>query len=56
VRWWCEEELDHAIFVFRDAASLQQIGDQLFSGAHEEVLSAAVEKCASSQRPLETNP
>jgi hypothetical protein len=47
VRWWYEEELDHAIYLFRDAATLHRVTDDLFSGAHEGVIAAALEKWAS---------
>jgi hypothetical protein len=47
VRWWYEEELGHAIFLFGDVATLQEVTADLFSGAHERVLAAALEKWAS---------
>jgi hypothetical protein len=46
VRWWYEEELGHAIFLFRDPATLSEVTTDLFSGAHERVVLAAVEKWA----------
>jgi thymidylate kinase len=47
VRGWYEEELDHAIYLFRDAATLQRVTDDLFSGAHERVIAAALDKWRS---------
>jgi hypothetical protein len=47
VRWWYEEELGHGIYLFRDAATLQVVTDDLFSGAHEGVVAAALKKWGS---------
>jgi hypothetical protein len=47
VRWWYEEELGHAIYLFRDAATLRRVTANLFSGAHEGVVAAALEKWGS---------
>jgi hypothetical protein len=44
VRWWYEEELDHAIYLFSDAVSLKAVTDDLLSGAFDNVVTAALEK------------
>ena len=46
VRWWYEEELGHPIYLFSDAVTLQAVTNQLFSGAHQRVLNAAIDKWA----------
>jgi hypothetical protein len=47
VRWWYEEELGHPIFVFHDMATLEEVAGHLFSGKHEKVLAAALDKWRS---------
>jgi thymidylate kinase len=44
VRWLYEEELGHAMFLFRDSATLDEVTHDLFSGAHARVVAAAIEK------------
>ena len=46
VRWWYEEEAGHPIYVFHDAASLQAVTRDLFSGTHERVIAEALEQWA----------
>ena len=45
-RWWYEEEAGHPIYVFHDAAVLQAVTRDLFSGAHERVIAEALEQWA----------
>ena len=44
VRWWYEEELDHAIYLFSDAVSLKAVTHDLLSGAFQNVVALALEK------------
>src|SRR5262245_42174709 len=44
VQWWYEEELSHPMYAFGDAAMLDAIRRDLFSGAHETVVAAALAK------------
>lgn len=46
VRWWYEEEVGHPVYVFGDAARLQQVTRELFSGARERVVAAALREWA----------
>jgi hypothetical protein len=45
-RWWYEEELGHPIYLFRDMASLDEVSRDLFSGNHEQVVAAGLERWA----------
>jgi len=42
VRWWYEEEAAHPIYVFKDAATLAQVRDDLTHGRYRAVIDAAL--------------
>ena len=46
VRWWYEEEVGHPIYLFHAATTLQAINRNFFSGAHERVVAAALQRWA----------
>jgi hypothetical protein len=46
VRWWYEEEVGHPVYVFRDAAAMQQVIRDLFTGDHARVVAAALTQWA----------
>ena len=54
VRWWYEEELGHPIYLFSDAVTLQAVTNELFSGARERVVRAALENGLASPRKRST--
>ena len=42
VTWWYEEQKDHPVYVFNDAASVRQVVDDIFSGRRAVPGSASV--------------
>lgn len=52
-RWWYEEERGHPLYIFRDAASLQQVLDDLAAGNYRQVIAAALAKWRQFSQALQ---
>lgn len=54
-RWWYEEEIWHPLYIFHDAASLQQVLDDLAAGKHRQVIAAALVKWRQFSQALQAS-
>lgn len=43
-KWWYEEELGHPVYLFDDAATLQQVLDDMSAGRYPKVIAAALDR------------
>lgn len=54
-KWWYEEEIGHPLYIFHDAASMQQVLDNLAAGNYRQVITAALAKWRQLSQALQTS-